>query len=238
MKRFYKEAGTAAAEGGWQVTLDGRKVKTQGGRQQIVPSAALAAALAAEWAAQGEEIDPATFVLRDLADYALDVVEADRAAVIATLLRYGETDTLCYRAEPDEPLHSRQIAMWEPLLTAVEARWDIHFERISGIIHRPQPSETMKRLENVLAAHDAFTLAALNTLASLSASLSVALAAIEPGANITALWDASELEADWQVEQWGEDHEATARRERRLAAFTAAALFAELALISPPSSRD
>ena len=231
MKRFYKEAGTATAEGGWQVTLDGRKVKTQGGRQQIVPSAALAAALAAEWAAQGEEIDPATFVLRDLADYALDVVEADRAAVIATLLRYGETDTLCYRAEPDEPLHTRQIAVWEPLLKAAEARWDVHFERISGIIHRPQPAETLKRLESVLTAHDAFTLAALNSLASLSASLNIALAAIEPGADIAALWDAAELEADWQVEQWGEDHEATTRRERRLAAFTAAARFAELARI-------
>lgn len=237
MKRFYKEAATAAAEGGWQVTLDGRKVKTQGGKQQIVPSAALAAALAAEWAAQDEDIDPATFVLRDLADYALDVVEADRAAVIATLLRYAETDTLCYRAEPDEPLHARQVAVWEPLLKAAETRWDVHFERVSGIIHRPQPCETLKRLENVLAAHDAFTMAALNTLASLAASLTIALAAIEPGADIAALWDAAELEADWQVEQWGEDEEAQARRERRLAAFAAAARFAELARFSPPSSR-
>lgn len=237
MKRFYKEAGTAAADGGWQVTLDGRKVKTQGGKQQIVPSATLAAALAAEWAAQGEEIDPARFVLRDLADYALDVVEADRASAIATLLRYGETDTLCYRAEPDEPLHARQIAVWEPLLQAAEARWDVHFNRVSGIIHRPQPSETLKRLENVLAAHDAFTLAALNTLASLAASLTVALSAIEPQADIAALWDAAELEGDWQVEQWGEDFEAQARRERRLAAFAAAARFAELARFSPPSSR-
>ncbi len=229
MKRFYKETATTTAEGGWQVTLDGRKVKTQGGKQQIVPSAGLAAALADEWAAQGEDIDPGTFVLRDLADYALDVVEADPAAVIATLLRYGETDTLCYRAEPDEPLHARQIAVWEPLLKSAETRWDVHFERISGIIHRPQPAETLKRLESVLTAHDAFTLAALNTLASLSASLNIALAAIEPGADIAALWDAAELEADWQVEQWGEDHEATTRRERRLAAFTAAARFAELA---------
>ncbi len=229
MKRFYKQAGHASAETGWQVTLDGRKVKTQGGRQQIVPSAALAAALAAEWAAQGEEIDPATFMLRDLADYALDVVAHERDSVIATLLRYAETDTLCYRAEPDEPLHARQTAVWEPLLGAAESRWDIHFERISGIIHRPQPAATLKRLESILLAHDDCTLAALNTLASLSASLIVALAAIEPDADLAALWNAAELEADWQVEQWGEDFEATARRERRLAAFTAAARFAELA---------
>lgn len=229
MKRFYKEAAAAQSEAGWQVALDGRGVKTQGGKPQFVPSAALADALAAEWAAQGEEIDPASFLLRDLADYALDVVAGERADVIATLLRYAETDTLCYRGEPDEPIHVRQQAVWEPLLTAAEQRWDIHFERISGIIHRPQPPETLKRLETVLSAHNDFTLAALNTLASLSASLIVALAAIEPDANIEALWDVAELEADWQVEQWGEDFEAKARRERRLAAFEAAARFARMA---------
>lgn len=229
MKRFYKQAAATQAEADWQVALDGRGVKTQGGKPQVVPSAALAEALAAEWAAQGEDIDPASFLLRDLADYALDVVGGERADVIATLLRYAETDTLCYRGEPDEPIHVRQQAVWEPLLTAAEQRWDIHFERISGIIHRPQPPETLKRLETILSAHNDFTLAALNTLASLSASLVVALAAIEPDADIAALWNAAELEADWQVEQWGEDFEAQARRERRLAAFDAAARFARMA---------
>ena len=229
MKRFYKEAVPAEVGAGWQVMLDGRGVKSQGGQAQIVPGEALARALAQEWAAQGEEIDPAGFVLRDLADYAIDVVTPDRAAAIAGLLRYAETDTLCYRADPDEPFHARQNEVWEPLLEAAEARWDVHFERISGIIHRPQPAETLRRLEKVLAAHDPFVLAALNTLASLSASLVIALAALEPDADITALWDAAELEADWQVEQWGEDHEASARRAYRGATFAAAAGFARLA---------
>ncbi len=229
MKRFYKEVWTAAQDAGWQVLLDGRGVKTQGGKAQILPSAALATALAQEWADQGAEIDPARFALRDLADYALDVVSADRAEVVATLLRYAETDTLCYRAEPDEPLHARQVAVWEPVLTAAEQRWDIHFTRVSGIMHQPQPAETLKRLETILSAESNFTLAALNTLASLSASLVVALAAIEPDARVAHLWDAAELEADWQVEQWGEDFEAQARRERRLAAFDAAARFARMA---------
>jgi chaperone required for assembly of F1-ATPase len=228
MKRFYAQAGIAAESDGWQVKLDGRGVKTQGGRVQCARSAALAEALAAEWAAQGEEIDPALFPLRDLTDYAIDVIPADRAATRAALLRFAETDTLCYRADPGEPFEARQIAHWEPLLRAAEARWDIHFERIAGVIHRPQPAETLKRLEGVLAAQDDFALAALNTLASLSASLVIALAAIEPGADIAALWQASELEADWQVEQWGEDFEATARQEKRLGTFAAAVNFAAL----------
>lgn len=229
MKRFYKAAGAAACEGGWRIELDGRAVKTQGGRALVVPTAALAEALAGEWAAQGETIDPAGFVLRDLADHAIDIVGTDRARTIATLLGYAETDTLCYRAEADEPLNARQLAVWEPLLSAAEARWDIHFERIEGIIHRPQPPATLARLERVLAAASDFDLAALNTLASLAASLLIALAALEPGADPVALWDAANLEEDWQAELWGKDHEAEARRELRLATFVTAARFAALA---------
>jgi chaperone required for assembly of F1-ATPase len=229
MKRFYKEAKAAPVTGGWQVQLDGRGVKTATGKPQIVPSEALAAALAAEWAAQEEVIVPASFVLRDLADYAIDVVAADPAELCTTLLRFAETDTLCYRAEPGEPLYRRQLERWEPLLAAAEARQGVTFARISGIIHRPQPPETLARLGDHLAAQDPFTLAALNTLASLAASLVIGLAALEPDADAGALWIAAELEEEWQAEQWGRDAEAEERRTRRAAAFANAVRFAALA---------
>lgn len=229
MKRFYKEAGIAAEDGAFRVTLDGRGVKSQGGRAQLVPTAALAEALAAEWAAQGEEIDPGSFVLRDLADLALDVIGPDRAGAISTLLRYAETDTLCYRADPDEPIHARQLELWEILLTTAEARYDIRFERISGVLHRPQPAETLKRLEMVLSAKTDFALAALTTLTTLAASLTIGLAALEPDADVPALWQAAELEAEWQAEQWGRDDEAEARQAKRFVTFSAAARFAQLA---------
>lgn len=228
MKRFYTQAQAAPAEHGWRVELDGRAVKTAAGKQQVVPGQPLAAALAAEWAAQGETIDPAGFVLRDLADFAIDVITDDPAAIRTTLLRYAETDTLCYRAEPGEPLHRRQVERWEPLLATAEARYGVSFARISGIIHQPQPPATLERLDAVLAALDPFTLAALNVMTSLSASLIIGLAALDPRADVGALWIAAELEEEWQAEQWGRDAEAEDRRTRRAAAFAAAAQFAAL----------
>lgn len=229
MKRFWKDVAVEAETSGWRVTLDGRAIRTQGKRAQIVPTEALARALAAEWAAQGEEVDPSAFPLRDMADYAIDVVAHDPAAAVAAILPYGDTDTLCYRADEGEALHRRQIAVWEPILAAAEARYDVRFERVSGIIHRSQPSATMARLRAVLEAQDAFTLAALQNLASLAASLTIALAALEPGANVAALWDAANLEEDWQAELWGKDAEAEARRARRKAGFELAVRFAAMA---------
>lgn len=229
MKRFWKDVAVAAVEGGWQVRLDGRGIRTARGNPQVVPTPDLAEAMAGEWAAQGDEVDASAFVFRDLADFAVDVIAPDPDAAIRDLLPYGDTDTLCYRAEEGEPLHRRQCEVWEPLLAAAERRWDIHFERIGGIVHRPQPEATLARLEAVLAAEGVFTLAALNMLASLAASLVIALAAVAPDADVEALWRAANLEEDWQAELWGHDAEAQARRDTRLAAFAAAARFAALA---------
>jgi len=229
VKRFYKAVTVAVEGAGFRVMLDGRPLRTVGGRAQIVPSAPLAEALAAEWSAQGEEIDPARFVFRDLADYTIDVVVPGKAAVVDELIPYAETDTLCYRAEPDEALGIRQRAIWDPLLTAAEARWQAHFVRVAGIMHRPQPDETLARLRADLESRDGFTLAAIKTTASLAASLVLGLMAVEPGTDVDALWDAANLEEDWQAELWGKDDEAQARRARRHAAFAASARFAGLA---------
>ncbi|MFA7602880.1 MAG: ATP12 family protein [Novosphingobium sp.] len=233
MKRFYKQVAVSPGDGGWRVLLDGRGIRTVGGQPQVLPTRALAEALAEEWADQGEEIDAAGFVLRDLADYATDVIAADRADAIRGLVAYAGTDTLCYRAEPDEPLRERQEDVWEPLLHAAEQRWDIHFERIDGIMHRPQPAATLARMEAVLGAESDHALAALNTLTSLAASLVIALAALSPDAEAEALWTAANLEEDWQASLWGKDPEAEARRARRFATFAAAMRFARLAREEP-----
>ena len=229
MKRFWKEVAVEPFEGAWRVKLDGRPIRTQAGNPQVVPGARLAEALAAEWRAQGEEVDPKALPLRDFADYAIDQVRADRAAAIADLLRYAETDTLCYRADPDEPLYRRQQQLWEPLVTAFEARHGVRLERTSGVIHRPQPEATIARLGDLLAAHDDLTLAALATLAPLAASLTVALAALEAEADAAALFAAANCEEDWQAELWSWDLEAERARAIRLAAFERAVEFARLA---------
>ena len=229
MKRFYTTATVAPADGGWRVLLDGRGIKTAMGAPQVVPTEVLAEALAAEWNAQGDEIVPTGFVLRDMADYAIDIVGTDRDAAIAGLLRFAETDTLCYRADPEDALFARQQDVWEPCLQAAETRHGIRFERISGIMHRPQPATTLDALRAHLATLDDFTLAAVNTLASLAASLTIALAALDDGADAQALWTLANLEEDWQAELWGADYEAKELRERRSAEFAQALRFAALA---------
>lgn len=229
MKRFYSEVGIVEDTEGWSVRLDGRAIKTQGGQPQLLPTQALAELLATEWRDQGEILDPRRFVHRDLADYAIDMVARDPGPVRDNLLAYVETDTLCYRADPDEPFWRRQQQAWEPLVAAFETREQVVLERVSGVIHRPQRAETLAALGKRLAQFTLFELAALETLTSLAASLCVGMSVLNTEADAQALWDAANLEEDWQIENWGVDEEAQERRDLRTKQFLAALDFARAA---------
>lgn len=228
MKRFYKDVSVTENAGGFQAMLDERAIKTAAGAPQIVPSRHLAEALAREWAEQGDDLDPGLFHFRDLADYAIDIAGPEQELTIAKLLAFAETDTLCYRADPDEALYRRQQEEWEPLLAAFEAREGITLERVSGIMHRPQSDEAIGKLQTRLSRMDSFTLAGLQTATSLAASLCIGLAVLENDADPQALWDAANLEELWQVELWGSDYEAEDRRAKRRKDFLKAAQFLDL----------
>ncbi len=231
MKRFYHEVTVADQPGGYAVALDGRILKTQGNAPQIVPSRTLAALLAAEWAGQGkavgDAIDPMAFFHRDIADLAIDSFADSPAEAVARCLRFGETDTLCYRAEAGEPLHDRQMERWEPWLRAAEARFDVRLVRINGILHQPQPAPALAMLERHIASLSPFEQAALLTLSSLAASLLLGLAALTGDGSADDLWDAANLEEDWQAQLWGWVDDAEELRARKLQQFRSAMDFAE-----------
>lgn len=229
MKRFYKAVQVVPSGDGFQILLDNRPIKTALGKPQVLPTQRLSDAMASEWDEQGEEIDTALFKFRDLADFAIDMIPSDRDGTIGKLLGFIETDTLCYRADPDEAFYRRQQEVWDPLLAQLEKREGIALERINGIMHKAQLPDTHAKLQARLDKLDDFALASMLTMASLAASLSIALLTAAKGADIDALWAAANLEEDWQIEQWGQDWEAEDVRKRRTADFLNAYEFGKLA---------
>ncbi|MEP0191681.1 MAG: ATP12 family protein [Erythrobacter sp.] len=228
VKRFYKEASVTAVEGGWQVMLDDRGVKTVNGAAQLVPREGLAEALAHEWAAQGEELDPKTLPMRDMADYAIDLVAADPDDLTERLTAYGDTDTLLYRADPEDALFAKQEEVWEPIVTAFEAREGVILKRISGIIHHEQDPKALETLRVRIERLNAFEMAGLEAMTMLSASLTIGLCALTPNLDAVQLWRAASLEEEWQADLWGRDEEAEERRAKREADFLRACEFTRL----------
>jgi chaperone required for assembly of F1-ATPase len=210
VKRFWKDVAINADR---VVTLDGKPVRTPGRRPLALPTDALAEAVAAEWRAVGETIDPRTMPLTGLANAATDPIAADPAGFAARLAAYGESDLLCYRAEGPPLLVQRQAAAWDPLLGWARRRYDVTFAVTTGVMHVAQPAATVARLHEAVAAYDDFRLAGLSPVVTLTGSLVIGLALIEGEIDADAAWAAAGIDEDWSVEMWGEDWQATQLRE-------------------------
>ena len=229
MKRFWTEATAAAEDGGHGVRLDGRPVRTPARALLLLPNAALAEAVAAEWRAVEGEVNPQHMPLTGIANAAIDLVSPDPAAFAARLAAYAETDLLCYRAEHPQPLADRQALIWEPPLTAVEQSLGCAFHRTAGIGHVAQPGETLERVRARFAGYGPHWLAALDPIVTITGSAVLALALAEGLAKADDVFDASVLDELWQEEQWGADAEALETRKGRRALFDAAVQFLRLA---------
>ncbi|HEY0111964.1 MAG TPA: ATP12 family protein [Allosphingosinicella sp.] len=228
MKRFYKLAAASPEEGAVAVLLDSRLIRTPARNPLRVPTEELAEAIAEEWNAQGEEVDPRSMPLTGLANAAIDRVAPDPAAFAASLALYGESDLLCYRSEAPQALVERQSAEWDPLLEWARQRFDVEFEVTAGVMHRPQPPATVEQLARAVAARGTFQLAGLSPLITISGSLIIALALAEGVAGLDLAWDAATLDERWQAEQWGEDALAAQALRNRRREFEAAYRFLTL----------
>jgi chaperone required for assembly of F1-ATPase len=231
MKRFYTDVAAVEADGGWQVRLDGRPVRTPARAMLALPNSALGKAVAAEWRGQGETIEPLSMPVTGLANAAIDQIAPNRTSFAQGIAAYGESDLLCYRAEAPAPLVARQVALWDPLLDWARARYDVTLRTTQGIIHVAQPPETLARLAAAVAAFDPFTLAGLSTIVTISGSLVCGLAIVEGGHNPDSVWQAAEIDEAWQVEMWGEDAEAAARTVQRKADFATSCAFCAMARV-------
>jgi chaperone required for assembly of F1-ATPase len=223
-KRFYKQV-EVTGEGPYGVVLDGRTIRTPGKRKLSVPSFSLAKAIAGEWAAQGDRIEPDRMWLTKLANTAIDRVEGDEERIRAEIVNYAGSDLVCYRAEEPESLVIRQGEFWDPVLSWAEETLGVRFVTVQGVMHQAQPPDTLKGVERYLHRFDAMELCALHNLATLTGStllaLSIASGTLEP----ERAWLTAYVDEDWQAERWGEDEEAAERKTRRKQEFDAAVRF-------------
>lgn len=228
-KRFWKNARAVKAEDGFTVHLDDRPVRTPAKAALIVPTQGLADTIAMEWDAQTEKVDPRTMPVTRGANAAIDKVRPQRDEVIAMLAEYGDSDLLCYRAAGPDGLIERQVKGWDPMLDWAATTLNAPLISAEGVMHVAQPPESLARLHAELSVFDEFALAAVHDLISISGSLVLALAVTRRAIEPADAWALSRLDEHWQVEQWGEDEEATATELTKRAAFLDAVRFFELA---------
>jgi chaperone required for assembly of F1-ATPase len=228
VKRAYAEVRVVATEGGFAVALDDRPVKTPGRWPLLLPTRGLAEGIALEWREQGTTVRPDTIKLMQLAATVLDRAPTDRAAVEQAVLRFAGTDLVCYRADRPPELVRRQRAHWEPLLDWLAETHGAHLAITAGVMPVVQSPDALDTLARIVADLDRWQLGAFQAGAAAAGSFVIALALIEGRIDSDQAFAAAELDESFEIARWGEDVEATKRRDQVAADLAAARRFLEL----------
>ncbi len=225
MKRFWTDVVAEPCDGGFEVRLDGRPVKTPAKKALIVPTSQMADRVIAEWDAQEKTVDPATMPWTQSANAAIDKVALQRAEVSDYLAGYAETDLLCYRADGPEALVDRQASAWDPMLAWAAETYGARLAVTSGVMPVEQSQSDLDRLAARMRSMSNFQLTGFHDLVTLSGSFILGLSATEPKTEADRIWSLSRVDELWQIEQWGEDEEALEHAEIKKNAFLHASDF-------------
>lgn len=228
-RRFWREVVVVPEGEGFALRLDGRALRTPAKAALRVPTPALAEALAEEWRAVEERVDPRLMPLTRAANAAIDKVAPQREAVVEELAGFGASDLLCYRAEEPEGLVAHQAEAWDPLLRWAEASFDAPLAVTQGVMPVAQDERALRRLAAPLREADAFALTGLSDLVALSGSLVIGLAAVSRAWEPADLWARARADEAWQEAIWGRDEEAAEAAAARRLDFLRAARFHALA---------
>jgi len=221
-KRFWKQAGVEEADGLYALALDGRRARTPAQTPLALPSRALAQALAAEWDAQGEFVDPSAMPLTRIVNSALDGVAREMAATLDDVVKYAGSDLLVYRAGDPASLVAEQAAAWDPVLDWARETHGARFVLSEGVTFVAQPDASIAAVRRGAEAvvgeaspGAALRLAGLHVMTTLTGSALLALAVAQGFLDGPSAWKAAHVDEDFQMRAWGADAEALARRERR-----------------------
>jgi chaperone required for assembly of F1-ATPase len=226
-KRFYTSVGVIEADGGFAVALDGKPIKTPSGKIVAVPKRAIADAMAAEWEAQKETIDPLTMPMTRFANSVVEAVVDQAGAVADDIAKYFNSDLLFYRAGHPEGLVAREAKHWDPVLFWAADELGAHFILAEGIVHVRQPDQAVAAARAALP-DDPWSIAATHVVTTLTGSALLALALSHGLLDADQVWAAAHVDEDWNAEQWGADEEAAERRAARSVDFRAAARILEV----------
>jgi chaperone required for assembly of F1-ATPase len=221
-RRFYETATTAAMADGYAVRLDDKPVRTPARRVLAAPTLALAEAIAAEWQAQKDVIDPAKMPLTRLANAIIDGVAEAPLPVAEEIGKYLASDLLFYRSASPPGLVERQARHWDPILDWARQALGADFKLADGVVYVAQPQAALAAARAAIP-QEPWRLGAVHVVTTLTGSALIALAMAGGALSADAAWQAAHVDEDWNMAQWGRDEMAMARREFRLAEFLAAA---------------
>lgn len=213
MKRFYKDVSVSEKNKMFMVLLDGKTIKTPQKSLCLMPTKAMALAVAKEWDDQKEDIAPFSMPITKLMNTTIDRIAARRSEIIDELVGFAGSDQVCYRAEDPQDLVALQCKVWDPLLDRIKTLHEIELTQTSGIIFQEQDPEQILKIRALIENIEDFPLMAFYGMTTVCGSITIGINLFEGHISMKDAWDAGHLDENYQVSKWGSDYEAEDRRD-------------------------
>jgi len=225
MKRFYTSAQVRDSEAGYALYLDDKPIRTPSGGALQVPSRPLAEAIAQEWNAAEETVNPAALRFTKMSNTALERTGPMHANVVSEIVNYAQTDLICYRAERPDPLVVQQSTQWDPVLKWLKDTLHIELTATTALMGHSQSQVALDTLEAHISDYEAFSLTGLHAITTSLGSVSLALAHVHGFLDAEPAWAAASVDEAFQMAEWGQDAEALEALQARKDDFLSASLF-------------
>ncbi|NXC18414.1 ATPF2 factor, partial [Corythaeola cristata] len=203
-KRFYQNVSISQGEGGFEINLDHRKLKTPQAKLFTVPSEALAIAVATEWDSQKDTIKFYTMHLTTLCNTALDnPTQRNKMQLIRAAVKFLETDTVCYRVEEPAALAELQKNEWDPIVAWAEKRYNVSIGSSTSILGPNIPASTKETFVSHLASYNMWALQGIEYVITQLKSLILSMGLIDRHITVEKAVLLSRLEEEYQIQRWG-----------------------------------
>lgn len=215
MKRFYQSVSVQEGAAGYSIYLDKRAVQTPLKHDVILPSQALAEAVATEWDAAGRDetdIDPSLMPIFSMAVTVADRVDGQENILRDELMRYGGNDVICYRAATDTgDIHAHQKEHWDSWCQWAETELGVGLVLTEGLMPVNQPDNVQHALAELVSGIDGWQLGCGYRAVTLGGSFVLGYAFLQRKLSANSLFDLCFLDELYQNKKWGLDEEAALR---------------------------
>ncbi|KAF7304660.1 Nt-Gln-amidase domain-containing protein [Mycena kentingensis (nom. inval.)] len=208
LKRFWKTVSIGKRDDSYTVLLDNRPLKTPSGNLLLLPpnKALVATLVAAEWDHQNTVLKHHALPMTSLVSRAIDSLGDPEISteVQKSLLRYLDTDTICFHQDHPRPLVELQDKHWIPLLAWARSTYGVELTTSDSVLFNSQPDATKSRLKQVLSTLNQWEIAGMERATYTTKSLLIALALVKKHMSVEQAALAALVEVNSQIAVYGE----------------------------------
>ena len=139
--------------------------------------------------------------------FSSDLDVKQRCIIKKSIIKYLDTDLVCYRANKGTELEKMQSKYWDPYIDFCERSFKLNYKKNYTIMPSIQEISNTDKVVKVLDNMDKYTLTAFFFLVEVTNSIIISLNILYKSVSYNLVWRDCNLEEEYNQLKWGIDED-------------------------------